>query len=137
MLAVVAGESGDWRTVGFTSEASAGNAASVAIIATPTTGWSFAGWSDGNASASRTLTADLATQTLTATFAQSQCTLVLAVNPANGGSTAVTSGNLAGACGRSGGPSRPRQRSAGVSADGPMGIRVRVDRSRWTCRRRR
>ncbi|MBL0170766.1 MAG: hypothetical protein IPP90_08560 [Gemmatimonadaceae bacterium] len=102
MHAVVAGESGDWRDGGLHERGERGQLRpSVAIIATPTTGWSFAGWSDGNASASRTLSANSPTQTLTATFTQNQCTLSLLASPVTGGTVGFTSGASAGNCGRS------------------------------------
>ena len=75
---------------------------SATASAAPSTGFTFTSWSDGIATASRAVTVNAVSQTLTATFAAippPQCSLVLGA--ATGGSAALTGGSADGACGRS------------------------------------
>ena len=71
----------------------------VRATATPNSGFNFVSWSDGATTATRDVAVTSATQALTATFAQPQCTLVL--TPPTGGTTTITSGAASGVCGRS------------------------------------
>ena len=73
---------------------------SVSVAATPATGFQFTSWSDGVTTASRTKVLTPDALTLTATFSLiPQCALVIGTG--TGGSAALTSGTLAGDCGRS------------------------------------
>jgi len=55
------------------------------ISASPNSGWSFTGWSDGNTQNPRTVTVPSGGATYTANFQQSTATITMQASPSNGG----------------------------------------------------
>ncbi|MCC7053835.1 MAG: hypothetical protein IT355_11255 [Gemmatimonadaceae bacterium] len=86
-------------TVSLSSGSATGDCGrTVTALATPASGYEFRTWSDGVTTASRTVAVTVAAQTLTATFAQPQCTLTLSAG--TGGTVRITGGSATGICGR-------------------------------------
>ena len=71
----------------------------VTLTATADSGYRFDGWSDGGAPSPYTFALTTQNLTIAPRFVQ-QCRLVLAVAPANGGTTRITPDGLSGDCGR-------------------------------------
>ena len=73
---------------------------SVSVTATPASGYRFGSWTGGSTANPLTLVVSTTTVTIAPSFIQ-QCTLTLAVTPANGGTATLTAGATAGDCNRS------------------------------------
>lgn len=85
---------------GTVSGSGTGDCGRVASVqATPSSGYAFTGWSDGNQAVARSVTVSAVAQTLTANFAATPpCTVTL--NQTVGGTIGISNGTASGTCGR-------------------------------------